>query len=110
MQFRAPERQPHWMVQDTLTFSDLTWTNEDGVEEAFDPVAPDCYGSADRYLELLQELMNYVGAIRPEYAPVGIAHIKTRKPIDLIPVFFFSFAVQIILFSYPPVFIYIPIY
>ena len=76
MQFRAPERQPHWMVQDTLTFSDLTWTNEDGVEEAFDPVAPDCYGSADRYLELLQELMNYVGAIRPEYAPVGIAHIK----------------------------------
>ena len=28
------------------------------------------YGSAERYLELLQELMGYVGAIRPEYAPV----------------------------------------
>ena len=54
----------------TLTFSDLAWTNEDGVEEAYEPVAPEGYGSADRYLELLQELMAYVGAIRPEYAPV----------------------------------------
>ena len=54
----------------TLTFSDLTWTNEDGIEEAYEPVAPEGYGSAERYLELLQELMGYVGAIRPEYAPV----------------------------------------
>ena len=54
----------------TLTFSDLTWTNEDGIEEAYEPVAPEGYGSAERYLELLQELMGYIGAIRPEYAPV----------------------------------------
>ena len=54
----------------TLTFSDLTWTNEDGIEEAYEPVAPEGYGSAERYLELLQELMGYVGATRPEYAPV----------------------------------------
>ena len=54
----------------TLTFSDLTWTNEDGIEEAYELVAPEGYGSAERYLELLQELMGYVEAIRPEYAPV----------------------------------------
>ncbi len=36
----------------------------------YEPVAPEGYGSAERYLELLQELMGYVGAIRPEYAPV----------------------------------------
>lgn len=54
----------------TLTFSDLTWTNEDGIEEAYEPVAPEGYGSAERYLELLQKLMGYVEAIHPEYAPV----------------------------------------
>ena len=45
-------------------------TNEDGIEEAYEPVAPEGYGTAERYLELLQELMGYVGATRPEYAPV----------------------------------------
>lgn len=54
----------------TLTFSDLAWTNEDGIEEAFEPVSPEGYNSSDRYLELLQDLMAYVAAIRPEYAPV----------------------------------------
>lgn len=54
----------------TLTFSDLAWTNEDGVEEAYEPVAPDGYDSAGRYLELLQELMEYVAKRRQEYAPV----------------------------------------
>ena len=54
----------------TLTFSDLSWTNEDGIEEAYEPIAPEGYSSAERYLELLQELMRYVEAIRPEYALV----------------------------------------
>ena len=54
----------------TLTFSDLSWTNEDGIEEAYEPITPEGYSSAERYLELLQELMRYVEAIRPEYALV----------------------------------------
>ena len=29
----------------TLTFSDLAWTNEDGIEEAFEPVSPEGYNS-----------------------------------------------------------------
>lgn len=53
-----------------LTFSDLTWTNEDDIEEAFEPVSPEGYNNSDRYLELLQDLMAYVAAIRPEYAPI----------------------------------------
>lgn len=73
----------------TLTFSDLTWTNEDGVEEAYEPIAPDGYGSADRYLELLQELMEYVAKRRQEYAPVvkllsdGLSHREIAKELGI---------------------------
>lgn len=54
----------------TLTFSNLAWRNEEGVEEAYEPAAPDGYNSADWYLHLLKELMAYVAKTRPKYTPV----------------------------------------
>lgn len=73
----------------TLTFSDLSWENEEGIEESYEPVSPEGYGSAEEYSNLLQDLMDYVAAVRPEYAPVvklltdGLSRREIAKQLNI---------------------------
>lgn len=73
----------------TLPFSDLTRTNEDGIEEVYEPTAPEGYNSADQYLKLLQKLTAYVADIRPEYASIvkmlsdGLSHREIAKELGI---------------------------
>lgn len=73
----------------TLTFSCLSAENEDGEESDFEAVAPTTYGAADIYLGMLNELINRVNEIDPNYGKIlqllsdGFSHREIADEIGM---------------------------
>ena len=61
---------PHYLKREeygTVLFSDLSVVGDDGEIMEYDPPAPENYNDGDRYLRMLDELIEYAGSKDPEF-------------------------------------------